>query len=882
MSTWHRLILRSLGLLRQHWKEIQSFSEKFTVLIGIFIAINIATSKLDIGNFQYFIPSSQFFYYPDKPVRIFAFVAGVTGVFFAAVYLLNKSRKDKIAGPALRTPWNSRILLTFLVHVVSFLSTIFSLLGIIPLYFGIIPIVVFIVFQNRLLFWKIIEKFGGKIGLSISTVLAVGMGVIFFFPTILLGPLIISDLQDLPGSTHLKSGHIVDDLKYIKENNIIFFHPPYDPRIDGGGDPKNLPEWASVQLKLTKELEQLLAETSIQDPFFNPLDKHTTPIKTEERSKIALRNLKPLPLYYNQETQRLVACEPIDALTLNGKILRDNVLAACAPEERERVNAFFSGLRNKQLTSFSNENHRDFYKNNQHELIWKILNRHVIHHHNFVLGPINEIDLGRSLDQINFQYGQYTSVFIHFCLKTLGPISMDGYHQFMHFVFLAYFVSSIFFAKLIFSSKTLTACFALGYAATLGLMGFEFTLLGPGLNPMRHLFDFVSIGFFCASLRCKSLYSYIALNTVALALCIIGVTFNATTGIPLTASLLVGISLTCPKRSRMENNIWLSMTVAVAIFTLIVAYLTRGSDRLTPYYIQGLIGLPESNAGISFILIGIFATYSILILYWGKIRSESRSTFIVCFCYSQSLLLYYVWGGSRYHFFNFLPVYLLTGLLALKIAHDIVQAEYTKLNKTSFNSLASSRIGRLREMLIASFLALSLAAFSVWTFQFWDYSKTFFNKTSYRWDNPRAQIITTIPEEPFVNSSEIINRYSSDKSIDIISRYDNLIPFLAGKYSSMPMPDIQWFINKEADLNEIVQYIRIKKPKFLFVDTDIDRSHRYEIPSGIDSESELSLKAEAVARYHRLTYIKKSFDLVRGSYRLKEKGELISVWEFNQ
>ena len=131
----------------------------------------------------------------------------------------------------------------------------------------------------------------------------------------------------------------------------------------------------------------------------------------------------------------------------------------------------------------------EFLRKNRFEMLWQILNRWVIHHHNFVLGPINEYALGKPLRDINVQYGALNVVLMKYLLEKTGGITYQNYFQKWYAFWPVYYALFIALAMLIFRNIEYVALISVLAFGFVNKIDYQFLFLGPGLNPIRHFFD---------------------------------------------------------------------------------------------------------------------------------------------------------------------------------------------------------------------------------------------------------------------------------------------------------------------------------------------------------------------------------------------------------
>ena len=131
----------------------------------------------------------------------------------------------------------------------------------------------------------------------------------------------------------------------------------------------------------------------------------------------------------------------------------------------------------------------------------------------------------------------------------------------------------------------------------------------------------------------------------------------------------------------------------------------------------------------------------------------------------------------------------------------------------------------------------------------------------------------------FTDSIFLIHEYEpSENAIHLISKYDDLVPFLAGKYSAMPFFDLQWFLLSPKEVALSVERIKKNKPQYLFVDTDIERDFNGEILLG-GLQSIGFPGEESLHRVQRLHLLQEVFRAVKKDYVPVKEGVLLTVYK---
>ncbi len=502
-----------------------------------------------------------------------------------------------------------------------------------------------------------------------------------------------------------------------------------------------------------------------------------------------------------------------------------------------------------------------FLKKNQFELRWQFLNRWIFHHYNHILGPINEISLGKPIQNCYMQYGWVNVLTLKQLMTWFGGISYQNCFRFSFLFYLLYYVAFIAVVFLLLRELpyiTLTLLLAMGL---LNGIGFTFLFLGPGLNPFRHLFDISILFFFYLYLyKERTIYLY-----SAFLFSILDILIYPLFGLGGLFSLVVVLVLRqiqepkkCPR-----NRFW--PVIGATCLGLIAFQLGKiGPDYMTGYFIRGLAAgqlAPLFKFEIFFILsIG----YLFYIAFW-KAQNPHKYIFIFLLLYCQVLFTYFVWESDINHLLPFMPILALTGVIGLQILLKETKASQQKIT-----------ILLVALLCCASFVYLSGIRY-YWR-EYHQYSMIFKTHKTYQWHFQRAQFISTVDPQPFEEAVQRIQHYAPQSKIYIISKHDNILPFLAQRYNGLPYFDVPWYLLTSKEINLCIQTLQKARPQYLFVDTDIDNTLRLtdivspEVPYIGD------MSQESIQRVKRLSLLKTVFDAVRKDYTLIDKGPLLTVY----
>lgn len=686
---------------------------------------------------------------------------------------------------------------------------------------------------------------------------------VFIFSPFIWGDLkIINEYLDIPEYTYLGEG-LVSNTEYINGHQLAGLNK-YDPMREMGRTPAPR---SGMYVQLPK--------TSLLESFINGSDQYET---IQDRIQWAMfgdpyptRNamdepLKALPAdqdratayYYNDELNALVVNR---GMTFGE--YKELVSLYSIDEYGDKIAQLRQTSRMKHrrlMTRRYTSQEKDFLAKNQLEMHNQILNRWVLHHHNFVLGPINEYVKGKPLKDINAQYGPLNVVVMATLLQWAGGISYANYFPIWYSFWLIYFALFIGCSLLIFRDffyVTLVCALAFGYII---MINFQLLYLGPGLNPLRHFFDVPVLAAFCMFLR-KGRMGFLL---VALLFAFVGVLNNVQFGLALAVALGATLVIMAMIDRELVSIRMVAVCGGAAAFLMIASVLlvsAPGSSKnsMLAYYLEGFVGPPIPVGRLVLTIIAVSAGYLSLV-YFERTARDLKYIVMFLLFYSQGLFLYYTWGGTPPHILNIAPILVLCVIGFLKIL------------------LEGCGGGRFQKPIIVSLIVISLCVVYIpgslayySTKQTFD--KVFVDHKTYQWNLKTASFVSTMDPQPFLDSVSLINEFSGpDPSISILSKYDNFIPFLAEKYSAMPFFDVPWFLVTTKEVNLCIEHIMVSKPTVLFVDTDIERSLNGEIMVG-------EYASESRMRVQRLNLLKTIYSAIRDDYEPVKKGILLTAYK---
>ena len=669
--------------------------------------------------------------------------------------------------------------------------------------------------SRRLYVWSV----GGLVFLSFAQLCAV------FLPFLRGEILMMNEYMDVPEQTQL-GGTYISNTQYINSHSLGGLLK-YDPERDLGDSP--IPSHGTyVELPMTALLAEFIERNSTK--YYYNLALQAVVIHglmtADERSELSAivgheHSADILSLYYESKDQ--------------SERLRKRIYSA---EELQ------------------------FLSKNRLEMRWQILNRWVIHHHNFVLGPINEYALGKPLNDINMQYGAFNVVLMKYLLEKTGGVSYQNYFQKWYMVWPLYYALFVTLAFVVFRDIYYVAFVCLLAFGLINKIDYQHLFLAPGLNPVRHFFDVLTMA--CLYLYFKR--GRTAFLIVAILLGVISILNNQQFGLFLVGSLFVTMLVKAFQErgaASIREIAWGAIALLGSGAIMTAGHL--GKNEMASYYLEGFLGNIIDPTRLVLIMLAISACYIILV------RSATRTGQLKYFAllilvYSQGVLIYYIWGGDEKHLFNVASILVLGAAVFIQLAID------------------HTWVKRIERVVVGGLIVLTLLAVYVpgivsYYASRQEYEDIFANHRTYDWNLESANFRSTMDPRYFVDSIALIQEYApSGNAIHLISKYDNFVPFLAKKYSAMPFFDLQWFLLTAKEVNLCIDRIKTDKPQHLFVDTDIERDFNGEIVLS-ELRSIGYPNEESLQRVQRLHLLKDIFRAVKGDYTPVKKGVLLTVYK---
>lgn len=518
-----------------------------------------------------------------------------------------------------------------------------------------------------------------------------------------------------------------------------------------------------------------------------------------------------------------------------------------------------SDFRQDKVDIYSNEE-GDFLSSNAGELLNQAKAGWLFYHHGYSFGPMNALSLGASAYDQTMVYGWLNTVTQSKVLELFGMSNYQGYFKVYFAAYLAYLVIFLLGVWAIFKRLGTVVFAAVLAISALFLLGIELIRLAPGFNPVRHVFD-VPVFYL--------LYRYLSQNRkshliLACALALFAILWSKDFGLFLALSVGGAILFKGIKQRPFQLMPLFIGAVTVVAGMLLYFYPMPGANPTAIYMILG-VGSPQATSGKIFSLLIIV---SILLMATIRIKQKEAYTILAVgmALYFVLSLTYYIWYPSSHHILGVAPVFI---LWLVVLFHGWVSQD---------QGGGGEKRQSLVLLLLLLFVCLPASASFYWGQR--AYNQTFKDHQLYQWSFEKASFLSTMEPTLFEEAANLIKRYSSnDNGIFIISKYDHILPILAGKYSAMPYNELPTNLVSPREIEVASGAILKNKPAFLFVDSDIDRVLNGEIPIENDFVTvQLQMYGEARGRVMVLQGLNNVYARVADKYVRCESGRLISVY----
>ncbi|MDA8243433.1 MAG: hypothetical protein M0025_04855 [Elusimicrobia bacterium] len=519
--------------------------------------------------------------------------------------------------------------------------------------------------------------------------------------------------------------------------------------------------------------------------------------------------------------------------------------------------------------STSSQAAAEFMKKNIYEYSHQNMGRGQLNHIGHVLNPLSEYEAGKPRSAIFMQYGFGNTMLFRWTMELFGGLSLHNYYK-CYWYYVLYYMLFAAAAVLIFRDTSyifFALCGLAGSAFACNYVGF---ILAPGIIPTIHFADVLVLlllpGFFA-----RPGYGKAAM----LALLAFGAVFlNRQFGAVLALSAGAAAALYFAenfsiRRAAPAVAACLVLPAAAVLFSVLSAGGSAGSDAMAQY-LSGFLSFRPPGKVVDMTVVYLALSY--LFLFRLKpARSAAKYLYVFVFLYAQGMLFYFYWSGLLNH----LPMAAPFLCLQLFLMFRMVEKREVELPEVFRDWLPYARgvAGGIVFLLMLKFLFFFYSG----PFGMLEFSRIFGVHRTYNWSFERARVESTTDPAPLRAAVELLRKYSgAENGIVMVSRYDNLVPFLAGKYNRLQFFDLSWYLTTESRLNAVVSRLCAERPEYLFVDTDIDANPSDQLAKLFAGPPH---DTERASRFGRLEGLRRVFDSISGDYRLKEAGQLISVYE---
>lgn len=506
-----------------------------------------------------------------------------------------------------------------------------------------------------------------------------------------------------------------------------------------------------------------------------------------------------------------------------------------------------------------------FSKANYLEYTHQVMGRGQINHIGHILNPLNEYDLGKPLSEVYLQYGLGNTLLFKLTMDLFGGMSIENYYK-CYLYYLLYYALFLAMLLYVFRDKVYALCAfsAVAFAHfSYNYIGF---VLAPGIIPTIHFLDAAMAMALAAYLKEGGWQRLLMTAFLASCAIFLNLQFGSMLAIAWGVALAVyGFE----KRGKLVGGLFLVLPLLVAAISVrLFSPGSAGSGGIFKAYFSGYFSWSPPGWIVAATVLYFLLSYLFLLLARSS-RSVEKYLYVFTFVYVQGLFVYFYWSGL----INHLPI--VFPFVTLQILLAAIMLERGEVSGC-FIPVATAE--KLKIFGAVAAIVLVSAAGGYFYLSYGGVKKfrsTFSSHQVYLWDFKRANLISTMDPRPLAEAAVLMQKYSVD-AVAIISKYDNLLPFLAGRYSLMAHFEMPWYLISEERFQKAAVRLRQISPQYLFVDSDIDS--RVSDPWALLYDQELA-RLERKAREGRLGELRALFDTVRADYKMVEKSPLIAVYK---
>lgn len=507
----------------------------------------------------------------------------------------------------------------------------------------------------------------------------------------------------------------------------------------------------------------------------------------------------------------------------------------------------------------------EYIEKNFDEKKLQVMDRYYFHENAFVLNPINDLIINRPKDEIFSQYGYLSAVAIKKCMEFIGGISYPNYEKTVKFSYLLYYLLLLYTFISCFRHSVPVVVLLIAFAAySLYANSYYFYTYPPGHAPFRHFLDII-VFLFLWRARNRGFAYYIS----AVLLAGVSILVDRDIGAIIALATIGAVSYEFMQQASTDKIVdrKLFFLIVISLVCCVFCYVgyPLANSPSSKYFLDGFYSFGVKDNSYILLLCNCLLMSSIALFLGGWLYKRGcLLPYMYAAIYSSFLLFYYIWGGGHGHFRVFIILYYLPYFVLLYCF---------LMDRPKFEVYISI----LAAILIVNVLPQKVSVF----FDDKKYSMaTFNNHVTYTWTLPRAKgMITKIDPKPFELAVELIDKYEGGNGFAPISKYDSMLSFLVGKYSTNPYFDLRSFIVTEDDYKTVRE--SLLKNKTIFVDVDIDRDFDLELSKlTIWNQAPMFFYEHYYQRLGKLMVLKRLYkDIIADGYQEVDRSGLIAVYQ---
>jgi len=504
------------------------------------------------------------------------------------------------------------------------------------------------------------------------------------------------------------------------------------------------------------------------------------------------------------------------------------------------------------------------------EYIHQDMTRGQIDHISYIINPLNEYYSGKKAADIYFQYGYGNTLFFGHIMRLFGGLSIENYYK-CYLIYLLYAFLLLAALYYVFRDYVYICGAFTFYIISFFFAEFIGFLLAPGIIPSIHMFDVLVIPlilYYCRRQRAWALLS-------ALSLALLGVFFNKNFGGALFISTIASLIIFFRQNRHSSGRLLFKSSVLLSGIVFVLLILNpagSGSGDPFKYKLLGLFSFKPAKSSVVFTMFYFLISYFFL-HYLRRRRDPLKYLFVFTFIYTQFLFLYFFWAGLNNHLLHVIQFFGFQIFLMLYILEK--------------SQTARNRVFWCVKSLVYLCTAGAIIYALILMGKFYDNSKgiskkdftaNFINHRTFVWNLERADLISTINPQPIMESISLIDKYNPkvNSGVYIISKYDNLLPFLAKRYSLMPSFYLQGYLRDNLATERAVSRILQDLPEYIYADSDLNLVPDDPWRALFSGQW---IEAERASRFGRYNELRRIFDAVKDKYVKVESSGLLSVYK---